>query len=133
MIQLRKKYNDPFEIFDYMMSDLFNPAFGKKFDGTALQSKVDVQNENYSVTLEVPGFDESEIDIEVHDGLLYIRAEHDEKSEHQHFYKKVNRSWTIPKDVKSEEIQAKLKNGILTVLIPRTGLSEPKKVKLLLE
>src|SRR5690606_33229076 len=133
MIQLRKRYTEPFDIFNYMISDLLDPDLGKKVDGAALQSRVDVQNENYSLTLEVPGFDESEIDIEVHDGLLYIRAEHDEKSEHQHFYKKVNRSWTIPKDVKSEEIQAKLKNGILTVLIPRTGLSEPKKVKLLLE
>ena len=114
-----------------MISDLLDPDLGKKVDGAALQSRVDVQDENYSVTLEVPGFDESEIDIEVRDGLLYIKAEHDEKSEHQHFYKKVNRSWTLPRGVKSEEIQAKLKNGILTVLVPKREVTEHKKVKLL--
>lgn len=129
MIQLRKRHIDPFDIFDSLFPNPFDDV--ERIDGASLKSKVDVQGENYSVTLEVPGFEESEIDIEVRDGLLNIKAEHDEKSEHQYFYKKVNRAWTLPKDVKSEEIQAKLKNGILTVLVPKGGLPEPKKVKLL--
>lgn len=129
MIQLNKVYIDAFDIFDSLFPNPFNEL--ERIDEASLKSKVDEQNENYSVTLEVPGFEENEIDIEVHDGLLNIKAEHSEKPEHLCFYKKVNRSWTLPKNVKSEEIQAKLKNGILTVLVPKGSLPEPKKVKLL--
>ncbi len=39
------------------------------------------------------------------------------------------RSFTIPKGVKEDEIEAKFKEGVLTVNLPKMETSKPKTVK----
>jgi HSP20 family protein len=90
------------------------------------------------VELEVPGFDEKELEIHVSDHVLSIageRLEETEKKEktlrlHERLEKKFERRFELPVDVDSEHIKAEYRKGVLTVHVPKTGRVEPRKVEI---
>lgn len=43
-------------------------------------------------------------------------------------YQKFSRSFTLPEDVEAEKVSAEVKNGVLTVTMPRKALPEPKRI-----
>jgi HSP20 family protein len=120
---------DPFDFFNAFFAD----PFTNRDDGLSLKSHVEDTENNYTFTIEVPGFDESEINIEIKDRQLTIKAEHKEGSEGRHFHSSVQRSWSLPRGVKEEDVSATLKNGVLTVLVPKKEIQEVKKIKVLKE
>ena len=90
------------------------------------------------VELEVPGFDEKELEIHVSDHVLSIageRLEETEKKEktlrlHERLEKKFERRFELPVDVDSEHIKAEYLKGVLTVHVPKTGQVKPRKVEI---
>jgi HSP20 family protein len=117
---------DPFEAFN----TLFRDPLWERDESIYLKSKVDNNDGDYTFTVEVPGFDESEINIEVRDRYLEISAEHKEDSDGKYFHRSVHRSWSLPKGIKDDEVTASLKNGVLSVVVPKKELAEPKKVEI---
>jgi HSP20 family protein len=123
---------DPFDLFNAFFAD----PFMDRNDGLSLKSHVEDTEKNYTFTVEVPGFDEKEIDIEVKDRNLTITAEHKEGTEgteSRHFHSKVQRAWSLPRGVNEDDVAATLKNGVLTVVVPKKEIPEGKKIKLLKE
>jgi HSP20 family protein len=90
------------------------------------------------VELEVPGFDEKELEVQVSDHVLSIageRLEETEKKEktlqlHERLEKKFERRFELPADVDSEHIKAEYLKGVLTVHVPKTGKTKPRKVEI---
>lgn len=115
---------DPFETIHTLLSDPYwdRPA-------TSLKSKVDNNENDYTFTVEVPGFNEDEISIEVREGLLEIAAEHKEDSKGKYFHSTVHRSWSLPRGVNEDSISAELQNGILSVVVPKKEI-EGKRVEI---
>ncbi|MFS0716504.1 Hsp20/alpha crystallin family protein [Arthrobacter sp. 1P04PC] len=79
------------------------------------------------VRAEVPGIDQDEdVDVSVSDGMLHIRAEREEKSEHkskngyrsEFRYGSFSRSVALPAGAKEEDITATYKDGVLEVRAP---------------
>lgn len=120
---------DPLDFFNAFFAD----PFMDRDDGLSLKSRVEDMEKNYTFTVEVPGFDEDEIDIEVKDRNLTITAEHKEGTEGRHFHSKVQRAWSLPRGVNEDDVAATLKNGVLTVVVPKKEVPEGKKIKLLKE
>ena len=78
-----------------------------------------------TVTAELPGLAERDVDVELADGVLTIRGEKKSESEDrdrlfsERYYGRFERR--IPVDgVDEEKISASFKNGLLTVKLPRT-------------
>ena len=74
------------------------------------------EDDEFVLTVELPGFDREEIDLAWDDGMLNIAAEHvDEDRGRKRTY---HRRFRFPKDVNETEITASYINGILEVTLP---------------
>jgi len=97
--------------------------------------KVDIAeaSKEYTITVEVPGVEEKDIDLTIADGTLTIRGEkRHEQEDHDRQYHRVERSYgvfqrmiSLPSDSNEEAIEAKFKNGILTLTVPRNPRLKP--------
>ncbi|HSK41657.1 MAG TPA: Hsp20/alpha crystallin family protein [Arenibaculum sp.] len=101
-------------------------------------AEVDEQEGEYRVTLEVPGMDEKNIDVNVQDDVLTIKAEKkeekEEKARNRYFserrYGMCARSFRLPGNVDRDRIAASMKNGVLTITLPKTEPSTPSGRKI---
>jgi HSP20 family protein len=92
----------------------------------------------YEITAELPGMDESNIDVKFADGTLTIKGEkRDEKEEKkkeyclsERRYGSFQRSFGVPDGVDADKIEANYTNGVLTVTLPKTpqGQRSEKKI-----
>jgi HSP20 family protein len=96
-------------------------------------AEVDEREGEYRVRLEMPGMDEKAVDISLRDDVLTIKAEKkdekEEKGADRYFserrYGMCVRSFRLPTNVNREAIAASMKNGVLTVTLPKTEPSQP--------
>ena len=90
------------------------------------------------VRASVPGFRKEDVQVNVHQGVLDIRAERKEETEtkDQKFYRR-ERRWgsfsrriALPGNPSEEGVTAELKDGVLTVKIPPAKGSTPRRVEI---
>ncbi|MDX1696055.1 MAG: Hsp20/alpha crystallin family protein [Ketobacteraceae bacterium] len=100
-----------------------SPFFGKY----RAMLDVSVDDDQYEISVEVPGMSRSDLSIDVSDGTLTIRGTKEvrEENKDKHFYR-IERSYgsfqrmlALPDDANEDEINARLKDGVLTLVIPR--------------
>ena len=95
---------------------------------------------HYTITVEVPGIEEKDMDITVAEGTLTIRGEKQSATEesNQQFHR-VERSYgrfqrvlSLPTDADEDSITAKFKNGVLTLTVGKNpkAVSSERKIKI---
>lgn len=90
----------------------------------------------YTFELEVPGFDEKELTVEVSDHTLVVKGERSETKEekektyrlHERLERKFERRFELPSGADAEDIGAEFARGVLTVHAPKVETPEPRKV-----
>ena len=92
-------------------------------------------DDSYQIFAELPGMNKKDINIEVIDGNLTISGEKsnsdkDKKHYSEIFYGKFNRNFNLPEDVLSDEVSAKMKDGILAIYIPKMEQIKPEIKKI---
>lgn len=95
-------------------------------------------NDGYEVKAEIPGLNKDDIKISFEDDMLKLSGERkfeDEKKEKNYHrierrYGKFERAFHLPKNVKMEDIDAKYKDGILTVHIPKSEEAKPREIEI---
>lgn len=119
---------------------LFNDDYLSHFAETAMPA-VNVKETKTAFKLEVsaPGFDKKDFHVCVDKNILTISAEketskeekdEDEKILRQEFTSSTfSRSFTLPEHVDTENIDAKEKNGVLTLKLPKRKEAKEKAVK----
>lgn len=88
----------------------------------------------FTLTAELPGLDEKNVDVSVEEGLLTIKGEKtDEKEEkkdgaeekrfylYERNYGAFSRSFALPPNVDATKVEAEFKKGLLTVHLPKTA------------
>lgn len=92
---------------------------------------------DYVVELEVPGFEQGELAVEVSDHTLVVKGEHEEDAEkagrelllHERLERRFERRFELPLEVDAEKVVAACDNGVLTLHVPKTASKEkPRKV-----
>lgn len=76
---------------------------------------------------EVPGVDLEDIELQIHDNVLTFRGERtfDNSVKKEHYFRieraygNFSRSFTLPSSVDPEHVEARLKDGILEVRMPK--------------
>ena len=84
---------------------------------------------DYVVELEVPGFDRSELVVELSDHTLVVKGEHEEESEksgrelllHERLERRFERRFELPREIDTEHVAATCEQGVLTLRVPKTG------------
>jgi len=107
---------EPFRQFGARLADWLAPASDAKSDAEA-----------YRITLELPGVAEDDIEIAVDHGTLTVRGEkratREEKGETWYFterqYGSFQRSFRLPADADEGAIKAALRDGVLSLTVPR--------------
>ncbi len=93
------------------------------------------RDDAYKFTAELPGVDKERIELKFSDGTLTIEGEKSEESEdakEEHFvserhYGDFHRTFRVPDEVDVEKIEAHLKDGLLTITLPKTAESRRKR------
>lgn len=103
--------------------------------GSLILPQVDIAEgkKEYTITVEVPGVDEKDIDLTLADGTLTIRGEKKyEKEDKDKEYHRIERSYgsfqrviSLPTDADENEVKAKFKNGVLTITIGKNPSATP--------
>jgi HSP20 family molecular chaperone IbpA len=97
--------------------------------------------DNYQVEAELPGIAKEDIEIQIAEGSLEIKAEseREEEEEKEGYIRKERgrtsfyRRLTLPEDIDEEGIAAKMTNGVLTITLPKVKVEEPSKKKVEVE
>jgi len=74
------------------------------------------EDDEFVLSVELPGFDPEEIEVTWNDGVLNIAGEHED--DHRDQRKTYHRRFRFPKRVDDEDITAEYRNGILEVRLP---------------
>jgi HSP20 family protein len=86
----------------------------------------------WKVCAEVPGMDEKDLEILADDGVLTVRGERrsevDDKDRQfsERYYGRFERRIALPPDVEAERAEARFKNGVLTVTLPKSTNANPR-------
>jgi HSP20 family protein len=137
---------DPFTDFIRMrqeMNNMLNSTFNHYQSSPDIDSAwvnavvapacdIQVRDNNYIVTLDLPGMEKSDIKIKVDDNILSISGQRStkvEKKDGERFILKertqgsFERAIRLPREAKKDKVEATYKNGTLTISIP---LEKPK-------
>ena len=86
------------------------------FDDASSDYELYEEDDEFVLTVELPGFDREEIDLAWDNGVLNIAAEHSDEDRGRK--RNYHRRFRFPKDVDDAEIVASYSNGILEVTLP---------------
>ena len=113
-------------IFERMIDD----NFFFDYNSNDLTPSVDINESNdaFMISADLPGIEKSDIEVKVEEKILIINANRyiDESDTNEKFHYNERRSGTfsrsfkLPKTVKEEKITAKLDNGVLSIVIPKS-------------
>jgi len=117
----------------------FMPGFGTEDMAMSnWQPKVDVYDDkdNIIIKAELPGVDKKGISIDLKDRILTLKGERSEEKEvkEERFYRKelsygrFERSFTLPSNVKPEQVKADYKDGILRIEVQKPEHEKPKQI-----
>ncbi len=92
----------------------------------------------YSISLDIPGLRQEDIEIEVKDNHLHITGERktEKKTDKNNVlrsekrYGKFSRVFSLPQNVNSDAIEATFENGVLEVALPKEEKSQSKKIQI---
>ncbi len=134
--------HDPFTNLRQTMDRLFDDSFfrtpSRLFDEGTLPVDISEQDGELLVKASLPGFETEDIDVQVNEGVLSIKAQHTEEHEEQgeRFYRRertfgsVSRRIALPGIVHDAEVGAELKSGVLTLHIPLPEKAKPKQIEI---
>ncbi len=132
--------------------DLFEPA-GKPFEfrftsprmafpemkiARAIPVNISETAAEIIIRAELPGFKKNEVNLNITENAIEISASKKEQKieKSEKFYHEertagaVRRAFTLPERVDPERAQARLEEGVLTVILPRMETGEKKKKRL---
>lgn len=108
-------------------------AFENVLQGT--RADVSESDTEYEISVELPGVDEKDIELDVSDGMLMMsaekREEREEKKKNYHLsersYGMVKRGFRVPEGVDVSKIKAGFSKGVLRVTLPKTREAKAKQ------
>lgn len=128
--KINRLFEDAFSDFDKesgMLTSAWNPA-----------TDIYETKDEYVFKVEIPGLSKDDINVEFCDNTLTIKGEKKEdkdvKKDGYHliesFSGNFNRSYRLPQNVNTKNIQATMKDGILELRIPKAEESKPKAISI---
>lgn len=122
------------------LDSLFDRVFGddgafQAQGGLGVPGAVWQDEDAVHVEFELPGVAEGDIDVTVHQGTVSIRGERKPAEGRKYFYNtrsygRFERALRLPVGIDTENVQAKLTNGVLHLTFPKKAEAKPKKITL---
>ena len=128
---------DPFQELRRLQRDINRLFSGYETAGDAFPAvNIWANKENVVVTAELPGMDPASMDIAVQGDQFSLQGEKkaDELADSVVCHRcergsgRFMRTFRLPYEVDSSKVDAKYRNGVLTVTLPRQESSKPRKI-----
>ena len=127
--------------FDQMFGSLLNDRFLTEGNtGSDWIPAVEISESSDQLTLraEMPGLSEEDIQLEFENGVLTLRGEKKAESEREgdryHVVERrfgsFQRSFTLPRTVDSNAVEAEFANGVLTVHLPKAAEAKSRTISI---
>jgi HSP20 family protein len=134
---------DPFTAFrqqvDRLFDDAFRPLEARSFGEAAAGAvwpnlDVDETDKAYVVTAELPGLEQKDVELTLRDNALILsgekRQEHREENGGRTYaersYGRFQRAIPLDSEVDADKVEARFKNGVLTVNLPKNAKAQDK-------
>lgn len=135
-----------FDPFNELVDDLFKgflvrPMAYAPYEGreAVLRAKVDVAEKNgaYLVSAELPGVRKEDIQVSIDGAQVTLSAEvkrevesgQDQRVLHvERTYGKVTRSFTLPQELDEAKVEAKFRDGVLELTLPKKAAAARKQI-----
>jgi HSP20 family protein len=136
------------ELFERMSSEFEDLSRGMESPdglpitgGRSLSMDVADRGDAYQVTVDVPGFDRDDVEVQATDDRLTVVAERDRETEQgegtfihrERTHRSLSRSMDLPSAVDEEGAEAALGNGVLTVTLPKLRVDDERSVDIDIE
>jgi HSP20 family protein len=88
----------------------------------------------FIVTAELPGLSRDQVRIEVQDGRITLQGRRDARVPCEQYHQverghgEFARSFPLPQGVETEAIRADLRDGVLTIIVPKVAQQGPRRV-----
>ncbi|MBR4301816.1 MAG: Hsp20/alpha crystallin family protein [Bacteroidales bacterium] len=122
-------------LIDNFLNDDWIKSFYKKVTATPAINVIETAEE-YDMEMAVPGLCKEDLNVQIDENCLNISMEKKTETEHkiekknylrrefstQQFY----RSFELPDNVEKDKITAKVENGVLRIVLPKSAMMEKK-------
>ena len=121
-------------------NELFEKFFGETPTYQYYKKTVKDADENYEIDytkdgaylfFEAPGFNKSNLKVEMENGTLHIEGERTYKMEGETKTKSILKQFNIGEGFNPESVEATIEDGLLTVFVPNFKKQEKKRVSFL--
>ncbi len=120
--------NSMFPAFSSWMDDFFPDNGFKTMKGVSMPAvNVSETKSAFKLKVAAPGFKKEDFKLEVQNGMLMISGETKEEKEEkdeqytrqEYSFSSFSRSFTLPENVKGDDIAAEYKDGVLKITLPK--------------
>ena len=121
-----KYFPRSFDVID----DIFDGFFPKVNNYSEGLMRTDVYEKDgyYNLDIELPGYNKEDVQLDIVDGYLNIKASHNVTNEEkdakgnlvrsERRFGSCSRSFYVGENIKAEDIKAKFENGMLNIVLP---------------
>ena len=97
--------------------------------------------DDFVVTVDLPGVNQDDVDLSVADNVLTIKGEKKggSESEESNYYRKESwegsfqRTVSLPQGVDADNVHAEMKDGVLSITLPKREEAKPRKINVNVE
>jgi HSP20 family protein len=125
--EMNRVFDDFFRDFDMRL-----PTMGSAFNVGWPHVDLSETDKEVTITAELPGMEEKDVELILQDGMLTLKGEKRAESEDQErqlserYYGRFERRIPLDADVQADKAQARFKNGVLKVTLPKNPEAQPK-------
>ena len=123
-------------LFDNFMDDMFPTVDRMPMKTMPSIMKTDIKetDDQYLLSIDLPGFNKEDVKIHLKDGYLNVSAESKSEEEdnsgkylrRERYTGSMTRSFYVGEDLTEEDVKARFGNGVLTLSLPKEA---PKKIE----
>ena len=125
-------YRNANELFEKFFGDTPTYQYYKKTVKDADENyEIDYTKDGAYLFFEAPGFNKSNLKVEMENGVLHIVGERTYKMEGETKTKSILKKINIGEGFNPESVEATIEDGLLTVFVPNFKKQEKKRVSLL--
>ena len=107
----------------FSFDSLFDQAFDRMTTSYQSRLKLNENDSQYELTLELPGYSNKDVEVSVEDYVLTIKASNDKRGE-------TLRKVSLWEGIDFEKVTGKIEDGVLTVKLPKVEKVKPKKIQI---
>jgi len=144
------KYQRPVDLFDSMFHGMNRGQFPAYFGACDTEAKAETpalrlprtdiaeNDDSYVLTMEMPGISKDDLEVSVENDTLTVRGEKtvekkEDKDEHRTLRREIRsskfeRSFSMGNEVDQDKIKASMKDGVLTITLPKSSEKVGRKV-----